>query len=130
MINFKTLRWGNCFSYGDNNELKLDENRITQLVGQNGHGKSSIPLVIEEVLFNKNSKGIKKAEIPNRLLDGGYWMEIDFSDGDVEYTVSVQRKSSIKITVLKDGEDISSHTATATFETIKDIFLFFKNLFL
>jgi hypothetical protein len=35
-------------------------------------GKSSIPLIIEEALYNKNSKGIKKADIPNRYVNNGY----------------------------------------------------------
>ena len=63
MITLKTLRWDNCFSYGTDNILNLNDSNLTQLVGTNGMGKSSIPLIIEEVLFNKNSKGIKKQEI-------------------------------------------------------------------
>ena len=51
MIRLKKLKWSNCFSYADNNELDLDESTLTQLVGTNGVGKSSIPLILEEVLF-------------------------------------------------------------------------------
>ena len=32
------LRWSNCFSYGENNELDLSSNTVTQLVGTNGWG--------------------------------------------------------------------------------------------
>ena len=66
MIILQTLRWSNCFSYGSNNELNLEDTTVTQIIGTNGMGKSSIPLIVEEVLYNKNSKGIKKADIPNR----------------------------------------------------------------
>jgi len=66
MIILKKLKWSNCFSYGENNELDLEKDLIVQLVGTNGTGKSSIPLLIEEALFNKNSKGIKKVDIVNR----------------------------------------------------------------
>ena len=59
MITLKKLQWDNCFSYGEGNSLDLDDATLTQLVGTNGQGKSSIPLILEEVLFNKNSKGIK-----------------------------------------------------------------------
>ena len=122
MIEFKKLRWGNCFSYGDDNELILNENRITQLVGLNGHGKSSIASILEEGLYNKNAKGIKKADIPNRLLSGGYWIEETFVDSSgAKYVITVDRKSSIKVKLEKDGVDISSHTATGTFNMIKDI---------
>ena len=47
MITLKTLRWDNCFSYGTDNILELDDSNLTQLVGTNGMGKSSIPLIIE-----------------------------------------------------------------------------------
>ena len=72
MITLKKLQWNNCFSYGSDNELDLNDSIVTQLVGTNGTGKSSIPLILEEVLFNKNSKGIKKADIPNREVAKGY----------------------------------------------------------
>ena len=66
MIILKTLAWSNCFSYGDKNEIDLSKSTLTQLVGTNGVGKSSIPLILEEVLFNKNSKNIKKDSIKYR----------------------------------------------------------------
>ena len=72
MITLKKLKWSNCFSYGPDNELQLDDNTVTQIIGTNGMGKSSIPLIIEEALYNKNSKGIKKADIPNRYINDGY----------------------------------------------------------
>ncbi len=78
MITLKKLQWSNCFSYGSDNELDLTESIVTQLVGTNGTGKSSIPLILEEVLFNKNSKGIKKADIPNREVNNGYDISLTF----------------------------------------------------
>ena len=60
MITIKELRWSNAFSYGPDNKVNFIAAPLTQLVGKNGHGKSSIALILEEVLFNKNSKGIKK----------------------------------------------------------------------
>ena len=50
MITLKQLKWSNCFSYGSDNELQLDDNIVTQIIGTNGMGKSSIPLIIEEIL--------------------------------------------------------------------------------
>lgn len=120
MIILKTLKWGNCFSYGENNVLDLSAEKITQILGTNGVGKSSIPLIIEEVLFNKNSKGIKKAEIQNRLLDKGYYINLTFSKDHDEYEIDLVRKANIKVKLLKNGEDISSHTATNTYKTIED----------
>ena len=121
MITLKILKWSNCFSYGEDNELDLSSTRLTQIIGVNGVGKSSIPLILEEVLFNKNSKGIKKADIPNRDINAGYSISLSFSKGEDEYEIDLQRKSNLKVKFLKNGEDISSHTATNTYKTIQEV---------
>lgn len=121
MITLKTLRWNNCFSYGPNNELDLNSSTLTQIIGTNGMGKSSIPLIIEEALFNKNSKGIKKADISNRHINEGYDIYLSFSVDEKLYEITINRKSSVKVRLEEDGEDISSHTATNTFKTVQEI---------
>ena len=121
MITLKILKWSNCFSYGEGNELDLASTRLTQILGYNGAGKSSIPLILEEVLFNKNSKGIKKADIPNRELQNGYSISLTFSKEDDEYEIDLQRKSNLKVKFIKNGEDIGSHTATNTYKTIQEV---------
>ena len=121
MITLKTLKWDNCFSYGKGNALDLSSEKITQILGTNGVGKSSIPIIIEEVLFNKNSKGIKKSDIQNRLIDDGYNIYLSFSKDEDEYEIELSRKSTIKVRLIKNGEDISSHTATNTYKTLEDI---------
>ena len=121
MITLKQLQWNNCFSYGSDNELLLDDNTVTQIIGTNGTGKSSIPLIIEEALYNKNSKGIKKADIPNRYIGNGYNIRLTFTKDEDTYVVSIDRKTSIKIKLEKNGDDISSHTATNTYKTIQEV---------
>ena len=122
MITLKKLQWDNCFSYGSNNSINLNDSTLTQLVGTNGTGKSSIPLVIEEALFNKNSKGIKKADIQNRAYNKGYNIFLDFSVETKSYRVEVRRsRGSIKVKLFSGKEDISSHTATNTYKTLEGI---------
>jgi DNA repair exonuclease SbcCD ATPase subunit len=121
MITLQKLKWDNCFSYGSGNELDLDDNSVTQIIGTNGMGKSSIPLIIEEALYNKNSKGIKKVDIPNRYINDGYNISLSFEKDESNYLITIQRKGSIKVKLEKDGEDISSHTATNTYKTIQAI---------
>ena len=121
MITLKKLKWSNCFSYGPDNELQLDDNTVTQIIGTNGMGKSSIPLIIEEALYNKNSKGIKKADIPNRYINDGYDIELEFEKSGKEYLIRINRKNNIKVALLENGEDISSHTATNTYKSIQEI---------
>ena len=121
MITLKKLKWNNCFSYGEDNILDLNDSTVTQLVGTNGAGKSSIPLILEEVLFNKNSKGIKKADIANRIFNKGYDISLEFNVNGDEYKIEVSRRASIKCKLFKNGEDISSHTATNTYKTVEEV---------
>jgi len=118
VIILQKLKWDNCFSYGSGNEIDLAASTLTQLVGTNGVGKSSVPLILEEVMFNKNSKNVKKADIANRYVNQGYNISLDFMvDGD-EYCISVMRRKALKCKLTKNGKDISSHTASNTYKTL------------
>ena len=122
MITIKQLRWSNAFSYGKDNQVDFTQSPLTQLVGRNGHGKSSIALILEEVLFNKNSKGIKKADILNRYVkDKSYNIELDFNRDGIDYTIKSTRGTAQTVKLFKNGNDISAHTATATYKMIEDI---------
>lgn len=122
MITLEKFRWGNWFSYGDNNEIDFTKDILSQIIGLNGHGKSSIPLILEETIYNKNSKGIKKSNIPNRYIKGTPWSELYFTKDVDSYVLRQERKSTVKVTISKNGEDISSHTATNTLKTVEEIF--------
>jgi DNA repair exonuclease SbcCD ATPase subunit len=117
----RSIEWSKCFSFGDDNSVDLSSESLTQIIAPNGYGKSSIPLILEEALYNKNSKGIKKSDIPNRLLDGKYHIILDFSVDEDNYRVHTERGSNIKIRLFKNDEDISSHTATNTFKQIEEL---------
>ena len=123
MIIFEKLEWSNMFSYGANNSINFTSEPITQLIGLNGHGKSSVPLILEEVLFNKNSKGIKKGDIVNRNLDTNKFnATLTFKVFNDNYRIELSRIGATqKVKLLKNGSDISSHTATDTFKQIESI---------
>lgn len=122
MITLQDLRWSNAFSYGPDNYISFVRNPLTQLVGKNGHGKSSIALILEEVLFNKNSKGIKKGDILNRYSDAKtYTIEVTLSIGTDVFSIKSTRGSTQTVKLVKNGEDISAHTATATYKMIEEL---------
>jgi DNA repair exonuclease SbcCD ATPase subunit len=122
MITIKELRWSNCFSYGAGNVINFVKAPLTQLVGKNGHGKSSVALILEEVLFNKNSKGIKKADILNRYIkEKSYSIELDLERDGNDYTIKCTRGTQQTVKLLKNNVDISAHTATQTYKIIEDI---------
>ena len=78
-------------------------------------------LILEEVLFNKNSKNVKKADIANRYVGSGYDIWLDFSVDADNYTIEVHRRATLKCKLTKNGEDISSHTASNTYKTLGEI---------
>lgn len=122
MVEYQTLSWGNCFSYGESNTIDFDKTSILQLVGKNGHGKSSIALILEECLFNKNSKGVKKQHILNRYGTGkSYWINLKFKRDGIRYEVKTTRGSTQTVALYKEGENISAHTATQTFKDIENL---------
>lgn len=122
MITIKNITWSNWFSYGENNSINLDEYKVVQILGKNGTGKSSIPVIIGEVLYGKNNLGKTKQKIFNRYLEKAtVSATLEFTKDDDEYLIDFTRKSTIKLSLLKNGEDISSHSATNTYKTIQDI---------
>lgn len=123
MITLKNLTWSDMFSYGANNSISFDQEPLVQIVGPNGSGKSSIPSILEETLFNKNSKGIKKGDIVNRSLSTNkYSNGLTFSIDEDEYEIKIKRTGATqKVSLLKNGCDISSHTATETFKQVETL---------
>ena len=122
-IELQHLSFSNMFSYGDGNKMDLHKNRITQLTAPNGSGKSSIAMIIQEILFNKNVKGIKKSDILNRWVKTKQWSgAIAFNIGSNEYRVSVARSGAqTKVKLLENGTDISDHKVLDTYKKIQQI---------
>ena len=122
-ITLKKLQFSNMFSYGLDNELELDQSKITQLTAPNGSGKSSIAMIIQEILFNKNVKGIKKTDILNRWAKGKQWSgTLDLTVDNKDYTIGVVRSGAqTKVKLIEDGVDISDHKVLDTYKKIQEI---------
>lgn len=123
MIIFKTLSWDNFFSYGANNFIDFTDAPVTQLVGLNGVGKTSIPLIIQEMLYGKNVKRIIKANLLNRNLDENFVKgQLEFTVDEQEYTLRVLRRNTkLTVALFKGDEDISSHTTPNTMKSVENI---------
>jgi len=122
-ITLKTLKFSNMFSYGKDNVIELNKSRISQLTAPNGSGKSSIAMIIQETLFNKNIKGIKKSDILNRWSKDKNWnSELTFAADDKDYVVTVSRTGAqTKVRLLENGIDISDHKVLDTYKKISEI---------
>lgn len=122
-IELQKLEYDNMFSYGLNNIIQFNENPVTQLTAPNGSGKSSIALIIQEILYSKNVKGIKKTDIANRYSNTNSWLgELSFKVNNNEYIVKVTRKGATsKVYLEENGKDISEHKIPDTYKKIRDI---------
>ena len=111
------------FSYGANNELDINKTKITQLTAPNGSGKSTIALIIQELLFSKNIKNIKKTDILNRYSTAKDWSgSLEFSVNSKSYKIVVKRTGAAsKVSLYENGVDISEHKVPDTYKKISSI---------
>lgn len=121
-IVIKEMTFSNILAYGDNNRVVFDKYPVVILDAKNGFGKSSLATILEECLYNKNSRGFLKTELQNIYSDKtGYSISVTFVKNNDTYVVDKQVKASAKLTLTKNGENISSNTATATYKQIEEI---------
>lgn len=122
-IILKKLRFNNMYSYGKNVEILLNKEKITQLSAPNGTGKTSIALILQEILYNKNIKGIKKGDILNKYVSDKEWSaELYFSVNSNDYLVSVKRTATqTKVVLLENDIDISEHKVLDTYKKLHEI---------
>ena len=123
MIKLKKLKFSNMFSYGDNNVIDFTKLPIAQLTGPNGFGKTSLVLILQELLYSKNIKGLKKDEIQNTFSTSNSWSgELEFEVDSNNYKVSVIRKGDTsKVKLEENGKDISEHRIPDTYKKIESI---------
>lgn len=118
-----TLQWSWMFSYGPNNSLHFDKTSLSQLTGTNGNGKTSIALILQELLYSKNVKGIKKGDILNRYSTSKTWSgRVTFQVDRDLYDLSVERTGDTsRVRLLKNGDDVSEHKILDTYRKIQQI---------
>ena len=122
-IVLKNLKFSNMYSYGQNIEISLNKEKITQLSAPNGAGKSSIALILQEILYNKNIKGIKKGDILNKYItDKDWYATLTFSVNNDEYLIDVRRTpTQTKVVLFENDIDISEHKVLDTYKKLHEI---------
>ena len=126
------LKFSNMFSYGEKeNYISLSKNKITQLTAPNGSGKSSIALILQEVLFNKNIKGIKKADVINKWgKSKNWWANLELSVDDTPYSIKIKRTGAkSEVSFLQDEKDLSEHKVLDTYKSIQELLNLDFNIF-
>ena len=88
MILFKTIRWKNFLSTGNQfTEVNLTENNTNLIIGTNGAGKSTILDALTFSLFGKPFRKINKPQLINSTNEKDCVVEVEFSIGNIEWKV-------------------------------------------
>ena len=96
MITFKTIKWKNFLSTGDNwNEINFLEKNTNLIIGTNGSGKSTMLDALTFALFNKPFRKINKSQLMNTVNERDCLVELEFSVNNRDYIVRRGMKPNI-----------------------------------
>lgn len=112
MIEFKTIKWKNFLSTGNNfTEIDLTSHQKTLIVGENGAGKSTILDALCFGLFNKPFRKINKPQLINTINCGDCRVEIEFTIGSINWRVVRGMKPTV-FEIYKD-DNLLDQTAAS-----------------
>ena len=118
MIKFKTLRYKNFLSSGNNfTEIQLDRSKSTLVVGQNGAGKSTMLDALSFALFGKAHRNINKTQLINSINNKGCLVEIEFSLRGNEFKVSRGIKPNV-FEIWKNGTMLNQSSHSREYQKI------------
>lgn len=118
MIKFKTIRYKNFLSTGDNwTELQLNASNHTLIVGQNGSGKSTMLDAISYALFGKSHRSINKAQLINSVNQKAMRVEVEFSVGNKTYKI-VRGLKPVKFEIYVDGNLLNQNSHNKEYQKI------------
>ena len=88
MILFKTIRWRNFLSTGNQyTEVDFTKNKTNLIVGTNGAGKSTVLDALTFSLFGKPFRKINKPQLINSVNEKDCKVEVEFSIGNTEWKI-------------------------------------------
>ena len=88
MITFKTIKWKNFLSTGNQwTKIDFEKNNTNLIIGTNGSGKSTLLDALTFVLFNKPFRKINKPQLVNTVNEKDCLVEIEFNSNGKNYLI-------------------------------------------
>ena len=116
MIIFKTIRWKNFLSTGNQfTEIKLDRSPNTLIVGENGGGKSTMLDALCFSLFGKPFRNINKPQLINSINKKQLLVEVEFQSGRKSYKIVRGIKPNL-FEIYVDGDLINQDAAARDYQ--------------
>jgi len=118
MIKFKTLRFKNFLSTGENfTEINFLDNKTTLVVGQNGAGKSTMLDALSYALFGKPHRNILKNQLVNSINKRGTLIDVTFDIGSNSYRIMRGIKPT-KFEIWKNDQMINQDSNARDYQKI------------
>ena len=115
-IIFKTIRWKNFLSTGDQfTEIQLNKNDSTLIVGHNGAGKSTLLDALSFGLFGKPYRNITKPQLLNSINGKQCVVEVEFSVGSAEFKIIRGIKPNI-FEIYQNGNLINQSASSRDYQ--------------
>lgn len=116
MIHFKYVKYKNILSTGNSfTEIKLDQNKSTLIVGENGAGKSTMLDAICFALYGKPFRKINKPQLMNSINQKELVVELGFNVSGKEFTVRRGIKPNI-FEIWCNGELLNQDAAARDYQ--------------
>lgn len=116
MIEFQKVRYKNILSTGNSwTELKLNDNKSTLIVGENGAGKSTMLDAICFALYGKPFRKINKPQLINSINQKELIVELEFKIGSKQYQVKRGIKPNI-FEIWMNGQLVNQDAAARDYQ--------------
>lgn len=125
-IKLKSLEFNNLFSYGQNNKIdfdKLAKNKITGILGSNGHGKSTLIDSLLYSIYDKFSRGENNEalNVNEKFASSKINLMVNNSEYVIERKIKkVGKRITPVLTLQKDNKVITNDRKSETTKDIQD----------